>query len=660
MEMLRRLLKIKFNIFIVFLKYLKWNRMMKTKFCGATIFVVLLSCLVTAQTVVVKEKNDNAFLWIEAEAGNIIDPMLIHDTEKASGGQYIEVRGGNNNVESAPDGLAFYSFNIENAGIYKIWGRVGIDMHDEDAFWVKMDDDDWIKWKGIEVGCKWHWDEVHDTQKNDQVVTFNLDAGSHKLVLTYGMDQTRLDKWLITNDFDFKPLEAGPRAEAHFETSKNRPITKETFSFDASKSFSTEGSITSYDWDFGNGEMITGAKVDYTFSDAGEYPVKLVIYDDAGLTSRITKTVKVYTKDPVAHFKYFPDRTKANEIVTFDASESYNAIGKIINYKWDFGDGSHGKGINVKHPYNKPGEYMTTLTATDNEGKTASKTRLVTVITGLPKKVIYETDMCLDADDVGALAMLHGLANNGEVDLLAVCYNEVHPSAASAIDAINTWYGRGDIPVGIYKKDLPDPDLSFYLDAVAKFPHYLDQESALSAIEVYKEVLSKQPDNSVTIISVGFIVNLYDLLKEEPALIEQKVAELVIMGDTNGGGFNLARHNTGDATQYLLANWPTSIVFTGAGSGIYTGEGLENSPIENPIREAYYHFFNSYFCGRHSWDQISVLYGVRGLSDYFTELENVDRWGLKPGMRSVFKTKLSKDEYARIIEDLMLIPPLKK
>ena len=56
---------------------------------------------------------------------------------------------------------------------------------------------------------------------------------------------------------------------------------------------------------------------------------------------------------------------------------------------------------------------------------------------------------------------------------------------------------------------------------------------------------------------------------------------------------------------------------------------------------------------------MAVLYGVRGISDYFTNLENVDRWHLKPGQRSSFKTKLTKDAYALIIEDLMLEPPLK-
>lgn len=636
--------------------------MMKYKIYSILLFSVLLFNLAITQTVIEKEQNKKVYLWIEAEAGKIIDPMLIHDTEKASGGQFIEVRGGNNDIENPPnDGLAFYNFNIKNAGTYKIWGRVNINMHDEDAFWIRIDDRKWVRWKGIEVGCKWHWDEVHDNRSDiKQVMTFKLDAGSHTLVLTYGMDQTRLDKWLITNDLDFVPTEAGPSSEAIISVETEWPIQNKTIRFDGSASSSSEGSIKSYTWDFGNEQTSRDVSAEHTFPSTGDYPVKLVIKDDAGLTSRITKSVTVYAEDPVARFEYVPDRSKANEVVTFDASFSYQANGNIVNYKWDFGDGSKGEGLVVKHSYAKPGEYFITLTVTDAAGNKKRKKRLVTVITGIPKKIIYETDMCLDADDVGALAMLHGLANNDEVDLLAVGFNEVHPRGAAAIDAMNTWYGRGDIPVGIYKKDLPDPDLSFYLDAIAKFPHDLEQETAPSALEVYKDVLSKQPDKSVTIVSVGFIVNLYDLVKEYPDLIEQKVAELVIMGGPGGGGFNLGRHNQSSLTEYLLEHWPAPIVFSGSGTGIYTAEGLKNTPKENPIREAYFQFFNSNFCQRHSWDQMAVLYGVRGLSDYFGELKDVDRWGLKSGMRQSLQTKLSNDEYARIIEDLMLVPPLRK
>jgi inosine-uridine nucleoside N-ribohydrolase len=52
----------------------------------------------------------------------------------------------------------------------------------------------------------------------------------------------------------------------------------------------------------------------------------------------------------------------------------------------------------------------------------------------------------------------------------------------------------------------------------------------LNALDVYQNVLSEQPDSSVTIISVGFLNNLNDLLNANPELIAKKVKELVIMG----------------------------------------------------------------------------------------------------------------------------------
>jgi len=638
---------------------------MKQEFVIAFILVVLFSSLMPAQTVVVKAHKDKVLLWMEAEAGDIASPMMVHDTEKASGGQFIEVRSGNNNTESPPrDGRVIYKFTVEDAGTYKIWGRVRIDMADEDAFWVKMDEEGWVKWKGIEVGCKWHWDEVHDNQNNNRVVMYDLAAGPHTFVFTYCMDQTRLDKLLITNDLDYIPTEKGPRAEAVIRSTTRTPTVHETLCFDGSASLSTEGAITAYAWEIDGEKTASGVKANHSFKEAGKHDVKLIVTDDTGLTGRVTKTVTVYTREPLARFDFSPDRSKPNEAVVFDASSSFDPDGEIVDYRWEFGDDTTGKGVVVEHPYTSDGEYYTTLTVTGSDGTKASETRLVTIITGIPKKIIFETDMCLDVDDVGALAALHALANNGEADLLAVCFNEVHPSGAAAIDAINTWYGRGDIPVGIYKRELADPDKSDYLAALAKFPHDLDNKRALSAVEVYTDVLSKQDDQSVTVISVGFLNNLYDLLKAEPDLVAQKVDQLVVMGGVHNDGFNLSRHNLVSASEYVIKNWPSPLIISQPGSRVLTGEALENSPQENPVREAYYQFFNSCFCGRPSWDQMAVLYGVRGLSDYFTDgsegvgsLRNGYKWQMQAGYRTYLRKRLEDESYVWTIENLMLEPP---
>lgn len=282
-----------------------------------------------------------------------------------------------------------------------------------------------------------------------------------------------------------------------------------------------------------------------------------------------------------------------------------------------------------------------------------------------PKKIIYETDMCADVDDAGGLAILHALANGGEAEILAVCFNEVHPFGAPAIDAMNTWYGRGNIPIGIYKGQLDNPHGSGYLEYVARFPHDLETEDAPSALDVYRQVLAEQPDSSVTIISVGFLNNINDLLVTEPDLVTRKVKELVQMAGVYNDGFNLVQHNLVSVSENVIRNWPTPLVISQEGSSIYTGDNYQNAPEENPVREAFYRYFGGEYRGRSSWDEMAVLYGVRGLTAYFNEqtsgtgqLSNGYTWNMEPGFRSYLTNRYSNLTYEQIIENLMDQLPL--
>lgn len=280
-----------------------------------------------------------------------------------------------------------------------------------------------------------------------------------------------------------------------------------------------------------------------------------------------------------------------------------------------------------------------------------------------PVKVIYDTDMCFDVDDAGALATLHALADLGEVQILGVVFNEVHPDGAAAIDAINTWYGRGHLPVGIYKGSLSSPDVSNYLSHVAKFPNDMpdDLNDVPSALEVYIGNLESQPDHSVTIISVGFLNNLSDLLNNRPDLVEAKVKELVIMAGVQNDGFNLVRHNLEEASENVFTNWPTPIVVSQPGANIYTGSPLEDTPAGNPVREAYYRWFG-HFGDRSSWDQITVLYGVRGDAYFNIRSDGTGSFGeytynMAKDFRSWITEKLTIDEYENLINDLMVRAP---
>jgi len=621
------------------------------------LFLLLLPVHLISQTI---EK-----IWIEAEQGQIQKPFKVFSDNNASAGQFIEVIPGNNSEKIPPsNGICSYTFEVKNSGRFKVWGHVIAPMHDEDAFWVRIDNGPWIPWKGVEVGCKWHWDAVHDHAKNDQEVIFELSKGKHTFSVTYFLDGTRLDKLLITNDTQFVPVNKGFFVNAKFRVNPKKPVILNPIKLDGSNSESDFGKIVNYEWDFGDGQKAEGINVEHIFKNSGIYEIVLKVTDEYGNSGIYTKRLEIYSTQPVANFEYWPERPKPNTSVTFDASLSLDADGKITQYRWDFGDGITGQGKKVTHSYKTEGLFKPSLTVVDNDGQKKTVTKTIFVSRPRIKKVIYETDMCLDVDDVGGLALLHALENKGEAEILAVCFNEAHPDGAAAIDAINTWYGRGDIPVGIYKGELADPDYSAYLPALAKFAHDLDRTNAPSALNVYRQVLAKQPDKSVTIISVGFLNNLSDLLNADPPLVKKKVKELVIMAGIHNDGFNLVRHNLVNASQNVLENWPTPIVISQAGGSIHTGSILENTPQENPVREAYYQFFNSQFCDRSSWDEMAVLYGVRGLSNYFSEvtegygiLNDGYRWKMQKGFRVYLENKLPDSEYKKIIEQLMIEPP---
>ncbi|HEV8244581.1 MAG TPA: hypothetical protein VGP93_02305, partial [Polyangiaceae bacterium] len=163
--------------------------------------------------------------------------------------------------------------------------------------------------------------------------------------------------------------------------------------------------------------------------------------------------------------------------------------------------------------------------------------------------VIFDTDMGPDIDDAGALAVLHALADNAEVTLLAVGISTSRGTGSPAIgfiDQVDTYYSRPDIPIGIWKGgDFHGPDSNNYTqkiyDQSDKFPRSLDdsQDSVPEAFALYRQILAGEPDGSVTIVCTGFMNNMKALLESGPdensdldgtALVAAKVKELVQMG----------------------------------------------------------------------------------------------------------------------------------
>ncbi len=307
-----------------------------------------------------------------------------------------------------------------------------------------------------------------------------------------------------------------------------------------------------------------------------------------------------------------------------------------------------------------------------------------------PVKVIFDTDISSDVDDCGALAILNTLADKGEAELLAcvVDGHDADKAAVAAVNVINTYYGRGKVPIGAYHGDHGKASKSHYTAKLRdEFPHTAPaDDKAPEALLVYRKTLADAPDGSVAIISVGFLMNLTDLVNSKGddvspldgvELVKKKVKRLVVMGGQfpNPQKFeewNFSANGVGKDTQLVVGTWPTPILFSGfsIGQGISTGPALESAPASNPVRRAYELFENAIKKGRSSWDPTAVLAAIRDPEKYWKVVadgcctisdKGVSAWTETPHKgHSYLAPKLDNAEMAKILDGLIATGAAKK
>ncbi|NWF86495.1 PKD domain-containing protein [Candidatus Bathyarchaeota archaeon] len=163
-----------------------------------------------------------------------------------------------------------------------------------------------------------------------------------------------------------------------------------TVTFNASASTDPDGTIVSYDWDFGDGNMTSMPTpiITHIYNMTGNYTVTLNVTDNDGLSDILTEDITVWPTQipPFANFVYSPPNIQVNSTATFDASGSYDLDGSITQYMWDFGDTNITTVTTpiITHIYNTTGNYTVTLNVTDNEGLSSIFSRNVTVSIFIP------------------------------------------------------------------------------------------------------------------------------------------------------------------------------------------------------------------------------------------------------------------------------------
>jgi purine nucleosidase len=258
-------------------------------------------------------------------------------------------------------------------------------------------------------------------------------------------------------------------------------------------------------------------------------------------------------------------------------------------------------------------------------------------------RLIFDTDICGDCDDALALGMIHSLQSRGLCRLLAVTISVDHEQAAPFVDAVNTFYGRGEIPIGVVRQGVVEN--SEFLSLIAekdrdhfRYPHdLLAGRSAPGASDLLRKILAAQPDHSVVIAQVGFSTNLARLLRSAPdeysplggrELVQQKVRLLSLMagafrpieGSRRFLEYNVIKDIT--SARILAEQWPTAMVYSGFEIGIalpYPAVSIERDygyVTHHPLAEAYIRR-NPPPHNRPTWDLTSVLYAVLGDRGYF-------------------------------------------
>ena len=153
---------------------------------------------------------------------------------------------------------------------------------------------------------------------------------------------------------------------ANFSYSPENPTDLDTLNF-FDNSIDSDGFIVNYTWNFGDGNVSYGRNTSHKYADNGMYNVTLTIADNDGATNSTSKAIYVSNILPAAAFNYTPLNPTDMDMITFNASNSSDLDGIVVNYTWDFGDGSAGYGCIAFHRYLSDGNYTVKLTVRDND-----------------------------------------------------------------------------------------------------------------------------------------------------------------------------------------------------------------------------------------------------------------------------------------------------
>jgi PKD repeat protein len=155
----------------------------------------------------------------------------------------------------------------------------------------------------------------------------------------------------------------------------------DTIQFSSAGSYDPDGTITAYYWDFGDSSFSNQANPTHAYGSQQIFTVKLTVTDNSGATNTVQTTCTIAApKDPLAEANG-PYSGMVGDTLNFTSVGSSDPDGNIMEYRWDFGDGSgYSFDLNSSHVYTTDGNFTLTLRVKDDDGRTHEDTALVMVL----------------------------------------------------------------------------------------------------------------------------------------------------------------------------------------------------------------------------------------------------------------------------------------
>lgn len=260
--------------------------------------------------------------------------------------------------------------------------------------------------------------------------------------------------------------------------------------------------------------------------------------------------------------------------------------------------------------------------------------------------VIFDTDIGPDCDDAGAFAVMAKMAEKYDIKILGAANCTSNKYGTDALAVLSEHVGL-DIPLGEHTGYEILPDGKKYNKPLVK-KYDVKAKNVLESAAFYKKLLINAEDDSVTVISVGPLTNIAEILEKEPKLFNAKVNSIIAMAGKFPSGREFNIECDIKAASYVFENFKNVIVCSGFEVGHDIMTGFDEKPEkDNPVYDCYKNYLGKKeppFL-RDSWDLTAVQYAFEGDGKYYSLSKPVKITVAEDGTTSAVKDKYSNRYY---------------